>query len=153
MLSKRMICVLWILVGMLSSGCTSQDPYSDINKNLAVEGIRLGQVEKELPAYLTGGERENCVYGYELRSAEPEVTVGISGDRGTLRKIITAIPDHIIFGISPGQEVSSAEESLMSAGFEKETSGHKYIKNEVRVELLSMENKVVDRVSIELIEK
>ncbi len=151
---KKYVAV-WLaiaLVVMAAAGCAKKDPYEAVNENIKVDGVLLGQVEKGLPEYLTGGEKENCVYGYELKSVDPEVTIGISGERGTLRKIITAVPEHSIYGVSPGQELSEAEKSLLDAGLKLE-SGHKYLIENVRVELLSMENTKADRVSVEVVEK
>lgn len=152
MKKEWLICLALVVLAVLGAGCGKKDIYGEENRNIQADGIQLGQVEEDLPAYLTAGIKENCVYGYELRSSDPEVTVGVSGDRGTLRKIITAVPEHIIYEVSPGQELSLAEKTLLNAGFDKEGTGHKYILNGIRVELLSMENKVVDRISIEIIE-
>lgn len=149
---KRMITIGLVLMLLVLGGCAKADPYGDANKSIKADGILLGQVETDLPKYITGGEKENCVYGYELRSATPEVTVGISGDRSMVRKIITAVPEHSIYGVAPGQELKTAEKTILDAGFKLE-EGHKYVLNGIRVELLSMDNTKADRVGIEVVEK
>lgn len=149
---KKILFFCLILVLSLS-GCSKKTPYEQVNSAVAVDGIYLGEEEKALPEYLLNGEKDNCVYGYELRSQDPEVTIGISGERHTLRKIITAVKEHSIYGVSPGDDLASAEKAMLDSGFQQEDSSHKYTRDDIRIELLSADNTLADRIAIEIIEK
>lgn len=143
------MCILLIVTAAV--GCAKKDPYEAVNQTIDADGLHLGQKPEDLPEYLAKGEKESCVYGYELRSGTPEVTVGISGTRGDVRRIVSADVSHSICGINPGTALDQADTALLEAGYTLE-KGHRYVKEGVRVELLSMENQVADRVSVEVVE-
>lgn len=150
-MNRSLLLILIFSLLTLSIGCSkdSSGAYDVVNGQIHAKGVTLGMGEKELFGSLGQVDKENCVYGSECVFETQKLVIGLDFD-GNVRRIRIEDPSDDIYGIKPGMTLEEAEKIAVDAGYVKVEGTKKFTKDGIVLELLSMENKRADKVSLEI---
>ena len=146
-----MLCIL--LLNGCSSGSEISETAEEVNSNIDISGIQLEMDEKAVIELLGEDfEKSPCIIGYEYAYSDPDVNLGIDIDAMCVKRITSRSPECTVYSIPVGIKCTEGSEILYDNGFENDgDSKFKFVREDVRITMLSADGEAVDGFTVELI--
>lgn len=156
-LNAFLLLFVLMLSVFLLAGCNSSPKLSEtaqnINSNLSISGIQLAMEEKAVFELIGDNfEKSPCIIGYEYAYDDLNLNLGIDIDTLCVKRITFKNPLYSVYSMPIGIKCSEGGKILSANGFVNDgESKYKFIKEDTRVTMVSIDGEVADGFVVELI--